>query len=105
MNFVMFLLGFCFVLLILAVAVIFFSWYHNQAVAREEWIEEEPESNAEKLNLKVPKEAQFITVMFGDKEIQLRPEEWLIWNTWSRERKRIFVRDFKKLETKGKIKK
>lgn len=58
----------------------------------------------EVLNSKVPKEGGHVLVSFGGKIIQLTPEEFVVFNSWDRKRKRIFVRDFAKIKDKDKKK-
>lgn len=72
-------------------------WYIKQQSARRDMIDDEPEGEFAILNSKVEPEKDFVVVRFGKHTIQLSFEQWLIWKSWDRKRKRIFVRDTKKV--------
>lgn len=67
---------------------------------REAMVDDEQQSVDEILNSKIPLEKNSVTVHFGKDIIQLSPDQWVLWNSWTRVRKRIFVREFKKLSPK-----
>lgn len=80
--------------------LIFLTWRMRliQKSERELWPEEAPQTIDEILNEKVEIEGSFVKVEFGNRIIQISPEEFVVWRTWDRQRKRKFVRDFDKVK-------
>lgn len=89
-----------FFLAILIAIVVLVAFYLMRKVAEREAMLNPPVTEDEILNSKVPKEKGYVTVAFGRDTIQLSHEEWIVFNSWDRGRKRIFVKEFKKLKPK-----
>lgn len=80
--------------------LIFLTWRMRviQKSERELWPDQAPQTIDEVLNEKVGVEGSFVQVLFGNRVIQISPEEFVVWRTWDRKRKRQFVRDFDKVK-------
>lgn len=84
-------------LFVLHIAAIIIWWRRRQLRQRAAMEDVFALTKEELLNSKVKPEEGFVVVEFGGKTIQLSTPEALVWNSWDRERKRKFVRDFKKV--------
>lgn len=78
-------------------------WFGRRWAERFKMADDDPQTEEEILNQKVPKEKGYVVVAFGKDVIQLTPEQFMLWNSWTRERKRMFVREFKKAKDKGQV--
>lgn len=84
----------------LGIITCFCIWAFRKTQEKKKLPDEEEKTVDEILNSKVPREKGHVTLVYNGYILQLTPEEWVMFNSWPRNRKRMFIRDFKKVEKK-----